>query len=308
MSWRNLLPGLIALTVVVAVALGVLLFSGIGRVRGETMRLYVVTSGARGVMQGTDVWLEGQKVGVVDGVEFRAPGADTTARVVIVMTVRAKDAGQIRRDSRAQVRSGANVISPMVVYLSSGSPSSPAARSGDTLYARAQSDMEIAGVKVQAATEQLGPLMADARTVMAHVRNPRGTVGAALTDRGGPDVARLRVQVARLRERMLGGGKASGGMMAHAQSALARTDSIRALLKSPNSAFGRFRRDSTLVRTVADLRDELAHLRSRLDEADGTLPRLASDSAITRAVTDAQREMALLFDDIRRRPSRYIVF
>jgi hypothetical protein len=36
--------------------------------------------------------------------------------------------------------------------------------------------------------------------------------------------------------------------------------------------------------------------------------RLETDSAITRSIANAQREMSLLFEDMRKRPSRYVNF
>jgi hypothetical protein len=162
------------------------------------------------------------------------------------------------------------------------------------------------------ATKQLGPLMADARAVMAQVRDPDGTVGAALRERGGGQVARLRSSVARLRQRMGNGNghttAGPAGAMVQARSALARADSIRTLLRSSNSSYGRFRRDTTLKATVASVRDELAGLQAKLDSADGTMARMVNDSAMTRSIASAKREMALLFEDIRKRPMRYVHF
>ena len=96
--------------------------------------------------------------------------------------------------------------------------------------------------------------------------------------------------------------------MTTARSALARVDSIRVLLRSERSTLGRFRRDTTLGRTVAHVRDELAALRARMEENPGTVGRFAEDSAIQRALADAQTEMALLSKDVRKRPLRYIAF
>jgi phospholipid/cholesterol/gamma-HCH transport system substrate-binding protein len=312
-SWRNLLPGLIAFAVIVLIAVGVLVFAGVGSVRGEKIRLYVLTDQARGVMRGSDVWLAGQKIGTVSKIVFRPPSANTSVRVVIAVDVRAKDAEQIRHDSRAQVRAGANIIGPIVVYLEAGTPSSPGVRDGDTLRARPQPDIEVATAKLNAATQHLGPLMADARKVVALVRDPNGTVGAALNGEGGGrgSFARLRATVARVRNRKSNGNGAEPSaptVMALARGALARADSIRALLSSNNSALGRFRRDASLQATVADIRDELTILRTKLAKADGTMGRFKSDSAITRSVADAQREMARLSEDIRKRPLRYVHF
>jgi phospholipid/cholesterol/gamma-HCH transport system substrate-binding protein len=310
LSWRRLLPGLIASAAVALTAVGILVFAGVGRIRGQTVRLYVLTDQARGVMKGTDVWIAGQKVGTVDAIDFRTPSADTLGRVVIAVSVRKDDAQQIRLDSRAQVRAGANMIGPVVVYVTSGSPGSPMVKAGDTLRARQQSDFELAGVKFTAATDNLGPIMADARTVMANVRNPHGTVGAVLTEQGGGEVARLRTRVAALRARMFGGARseAVARTMDAARSALSRVDSVRTLLASPNRSFGRFRRDSTLRTAVGRLSAELTELNATLAENDGTLARVKTDSALTRSVADAQKEMALLFADLKRRPLRYLHF
>lgn len=312
LSWRNLLPGLVAFAVLLGIGVGVVMFAGVGQVRGEKVRLYVLTDQARGIMRGSDVWLAGQKIGTVEEIGFKAPGTDSGGRVVIAVDVRKSQAEQIRRDSRVQVRAGANVIGPIVLYFEAGTPQSPALRSGDTLRATQQSDVAVATTKLGEATKELGPLMADARLVMARVRDPRGTLGAAMRERGGGQVARLRANLSRLmsHNQLVSNGAPSGAsvVMAGARGALARADSIQALLRSPTSSFGRFRRDSTLMQTVGSVRDELAALRVQLDSADGTIGRLASDSAITRSVANAQREMARLFEDIRKRPMRYVNF
>ncbi len=301
-SWSRLLPGLAALTVIASVTVGVLLFAGVGRMRGDTVRLYVLADQAQGVMAGTEVWLLGQKVGVVDDVRFPAPGADPGGRVVIVIDVRASDARAIRRDAPVIVRAGTNILGPVVVYLDGGGPAGPAVRSGDTLRARSQPDFQMASVKLSATAADLPSIMADARAIVANVRGRRGTMGALLAGDVGADVGRLRSNVARV------GGSRAGVGAPEAAAALARADSIRALLRSDRSSMGRFRRDSTLARSIASVRDELAEARAVLERSHGTLQRWNRDSALTRSIVDAQREMTLLFDDVRRRPLRYFAF
>jgi hypothetical protein len=312
LTWRKLIPGLIAATVIVLVTVAVLVFAGVGQVRGEKIRLYVLTDQAQGIMRGSDVWLVGQQIGTIDHIGFAAPTADSGSRVVIAIDVRKRDAQQLRRDSRVRVRAGANIIGPVVLYFEAGTVGSPELRDGDTLRAMAQSDVQVATEKLGEATELIGPIVADARVVMAKVRDPNGTVGAALRERGGSEFARLRKTFSRfMRHNAVNGNgspSAAALVMVGARGALARADSVRALLNSPRSSFGRFRRDSTLMQTVGTLRDELSALRVQLDSAQGTVPRLSSDSAITRAVANTQREMALLFEDIRKRPLRYVNF
>lgn len=310
-SWRNLLPGILAFAAVILIAVSVLVFAGVGKIRGEKVTLYILTNQARGVMRGTEVWLAGQKIGLVDAIAFRRPGADTSARVVLVVRVKKRDAAQIRRDSRVQLRPGMNMIGPVVVYLAAGTPGSLALREGDTLRAGAQSDFELAGAKLNAATEQLGPLMADARVVMASVRSPNGTVGAVLSGGLSREWTALRTRFTGFRVKMMDGGESLTrlpSVMARAQVALARADSVRTLLGSSSTSYGRFRRDATLGATVANVRDEIAQLRATLDDSSGTLGRLKTDSALTHSMADAQSELTRLLRDIRRRPLHYVHF
>lgn len=306
LSWSKLLPGLMALAVAVMLAIGVLLFAGVGAVRGDTVRVYVLADNARGVMPGTEVWLFGQKVGVVEAITFRRPSADTTGRVVIAIDVRERDAMAVKRDAPARIGAGANVIGPVVVHLGAGAPSSAPVRSGDTLRASGESDLQLAGERLSAAAAQLPAVMTDARTIVSHVQRRHGTLGALLSGDAAEQVHALRGSVARVRPAHA--ASAAGESMAAARTALARADSIRTLLRSGTSSVGRFRRDSTLPGHIASVRDELASLRQSLAQANGSLPRWRSDSAMARAMADVQRELTRLLDDVRRRPFRYFPF
>ena len=59
---------------------------------------------------------------------------------------------------------------------------------------------------------------------------------------------------------------------------------------------------------VGAVRDDLTHLRTQLDDSRGTAGRVLHDSALGNGVVEAQREMSLLFADIKKHPLRYIVF
>jgi hypothetical protein len=89
---------------------------------------------------------------------------------------------------------------------------------------------------------------------------------------------------------------------------MARADSVRTLIFSESGTLGRFKRDSTLLRNVAEVRDEVSIVRGLLANSRGTAGRVLGDSAIFRQL--AQTEVALgdLMADIKRRPLRYIAF
>lgn len=308
-SWSSILPGLIALAVVLLIATGVLLFGGVGRTRGATIRLYVATNQARGVMRGTEVWIAGQKVGQVKEVTFLPPNTDTASRVLIEAKVRRRDAVQIRRDSHAQIRTGMRMIGPSVVSVSAGTSASPAIQDGDTLYG-VQDGAELRNAKVKLALAQLKPSLADARSSITRLRDPGGTIGAARSAGFASKMRRLRADMARLRGSLDGDGEAetARSIIANARVTLARVDSIRAMLASSEGMLGRFRRDTSLGSSVKGVRNELARVRDALTSGDGNTARFQTDSALTRSLTDADNEMTLLLADIRRRPLRYLHF
>ena len=309
LSWSHLVPGLVAIALLVAVTLGVMFYSGVGKIRGDTVRLHVVARQARGVMPGTEVWLSGQKIGAVEEIGFRPPSASDSARVLLTVKVRENDAHFLRLDSPVEIRTGGTLVGPVVVYLGPGTPGSARVSEDDTLRALAPSDLAAITDRLDEITESFGPTMADAKLAMASVRGD-GTIGALLRARhdGGGDAlgtSELRANVTRLRA-AIGGNRRSGNLMLHARGALARVDSIRALLQSPNTTLGRMRRDSTLFATIGGVLGELDSLVTALDSAGGNLGRFQRDSALVNAIANARREMSLLFEDARKRPLRYL--
>jgi len=93
-----------------------------------------------------------------------------------------------------------------------------------------------------------------------------------------------------------------------ARRAMARADSLRAFLATGQSAAGRFRRDSTLLREVRSIRDELNVVHALMSSPQGNVGRFAADSAILDAVTASRLEVNRLYADVRHNPLRYINF
>jgi phospholipid/cholesterol/gamma-HCH transport system substrate-binding protein len=316
LAWSNVRGGLFAVTAIVGISVATLKFARVGALRGDTMRVYAVVGAARGVLKGSEVWLMGQKVGQIADIQFRSPTeSDTSARVLVVMNVLEQYREAIHRDAVAQIRPGGSVIGAMVVYLTSGTVAAPPIRDGDTLHAKPQSDVESATAQLGAATRELPAVMANVKTIVGELQSSGGTVGA-LIQGGSLDRGPLRsasAQMSRLRQR-LGSGRGSlgrimnGDLAARAQHVMARADSVRTLVGSPNTSLGRLRRDSTLVAEVSDIRDELTEVRAALAEPRGTAGRVLHDSAAFNALGGVHREMTLLVEDLKKHPLRYSPF
>ena len=314
LAWSDVRGGAFAAAAIVLVALATLKYSRLGTLHGDTMRLYAHVGEARGLLVGSEVWLSGQKIGKVIDIHFRPPSeTDTSARIEIGMEVLAAHRAALHRDAVAQIRAGGSFIGAPVVYINPGTMKAGAIQPGDTVTTHPQADVEGAGGQMSVATREFPVIIGNVKVLAAQLQGTRGTVGAFMNGPGGAaQLARSQALAAQLGARLSGAGTVGrfmkGGLTSHAQVILARADSVRALLASPNTSLGRFRKDSTLLAEVADIRDQLAVVRAELDQSRGTAGRVLHDSAITNALGEAQRQMTLLFADIKKHPLRYLVF
>lgn len=314
-NWRSLLPGIIALAVIIVGAVAVLSFARVGALHGSTIRVYSSMAEARGVMKGSPVWLEGQPIGQVVRVDFLPPSPDSSARVLVVMDLLKRDVKYVKRDAVAQITSGGTLIGAPVVYLNSTATNAPAIAEGDTLHSVPQGDPEGVASRIALASRDFPAIIANVKDLRSQLGSVEGTTGALLND-NALRVDLVRNRGTRLADRTLHGNGTvarmlSGGTeraMARAQHALAGADSLRALLGSEQSVVGRFRRDTSLMRTVTSLRNEVSLARAMLDEPRGTAGRVLHDSAVTRQLTAAERDLATLIADLRAHPMRYVAF
>lgn len=312
LSWSDVRGGLLACVVIAMVAVAILTFMRVGALHGDTFPLYAIVGEARGVTKGSEVWLSGQKIGKITDIQFRPPAiADTSSRIVISMEVLEEHRHAIHRDAVAQIRSGGSVIGPPVVYMSPGTLRAAPLQPGDTVHTLRQADVEGATAQFAGAAKEFPAIMANVSALRAQLKSSDGTAGAFMNGQGMGELQRARVQTSLLMGHITGrsgslGPIMQGGLTGRASRTLARVDSVRALLASPATSLGRFRRDSTLLSEVRDIRNELTLVRAALDEPRGTVGRVRHDSALTDALGQAQQEMTFLFADIKKHPLRYL--
>jgi ABC-type transporter Mla subunit MlaD len=314
-QWQNLRIGIIAAAAVVIGAVLILVFGRVGIIHGKKITLFVTTDAARGVIRGTEVWLDGQKVGLVKAISFRAPTVSRSDRLVLELHVLESARPHLRQDTRVQVRSGGSIIGDQVVALTSGTVRSPPVSDGDTIHAGEQMDLESLGSDAVAASRELPAILGNVKILAAQLRTAEGTLGAFGLDQGGPQVAGVRAKTERLMSR-LGDSRgtvglafeSTGALRDRAARAMAQVDSIRALLGSSQHSLGRFRRDSTLVREIGRLRAELQEVQRLAASPTGTIGRLRTDSAIVRNVHRDLVSLDSLFLDLKKHPLRYIAF
>jgi phospholipid/cholesterol/gamma-HCH transport system substrate-binding protein len=316
LAWSNVRGGLVAIIAIVGICVATLKYARVGALRGDKFHLYAVVGAARGAMKGSEVWLMGQRIGKIADIRFRSPSeSDTSTRVLVEMEVLEKYREAMHRDAVAQIRPGGSMIGAVVVYLTAGSPVAPTIRDGDTVYAKPQVDAESATAQFGAAAKELPAIVGNVKAIGSELESTGGTAGALMrsTHGEGGALRSVSAQLARLRRR-LGNERGSlgrimdPGLGARARVVMARADSVRTLVGSSSNSLGRFKRDSTLIADVADIREELANVRASLADSRGTAGRVLHDSAAFSALGEAQHEMSLLLADLKKHPLRYNPF
>lgn len=310
--WSQLKVGLFAFAVIAAAAAAILVFARIGALHGDTTRLHTVTDRATGVLKGTEVWLAGQKVGLVTNVSLRAASADTTERVAIDMDILTQYMPYLRKDSDIQIRPGGNLIGAPVVYITVGTRNSPLIASGDTLRAKAQVESRPGVADISSLGDSVTAIAAEVKQVSSDFGTTVGEVGT-LRARTESQVNQVRNAVDRFKRRATQ-SRGTLAMAVHDTATLraevarlsAVTDSIRATAASGSGNVGRFRRDSTLALHARHTLATVDTLRERLTLY--TAHPTHGDSSLTLELDRMRLQLDSLVQNAKHHPLRYLPF
>jgi phospholipid/cholesterol/gamma-HCH transport system substrate-binding protein len=316
LNWNDLKIGLLSTAAIIAAALGVLIFGRVGTLHGKTFQVYVTTKAARGVIRGTEVWLDGQKVGLVRNITFQPAAVELNNRVVIQLKVLKSAQEHVRLDTRIQVRSGGSLIGDQVVYMTSGTARMREVAEGDTIRSGEQADYESMSGDAAVATKEFPAIIENVKLLSSQLRSVNGALGAFGAEGTGDGMQRVRARASQLIDRLSSPSNGSVGlaltnrefMLARARASLAQTDSIRALLGSSENSLGRFRRGSTLIGQITKVRSALDSLQRLANSPNGTIGRFLGDSAIIMNIQRDRAALDSLIADIKKHPLRYTPF
>ena len=309
--WRELTGGIIAAAIIAAVTLAVLLFARVGGLHGKKVTLYVATAEAPGILAGSEVWLAGQKEGVVNSVTFQAPTVPETERVLITTAFLAEALPMVRRDSYAQIKPGGSLIGTVVVSISPGTATAPPLRDGDTIYTRHRAAVASLSEDISSVGPQFAALGAATKELADKINRPVGTIGNYRAS-GLADVSDVSAGMSSLSARAGGNGTIGramrGDLRLRASHAMAAADSIRTLMASNKGSLGRFRRDTTFFTKANHILAEVDTLRALLADPVGSLEAAHSDSTLSLQLARTHTLLAALIKDAKSHPLRYIRF
>lgn len=305
-SWNRLQTGLVAAVVTALVALAILVYGRVGRLHGATVQLHVATGNSLGLIRGSDVWLDGEKVGTVDAITLRPPGSESQ-RTVITITVMRSALSHFRSDTRASIKSGGSLLGTPVLFALSGTDTGRPLRPMDTLTLAAEQPGAV--IQVDSTLHQIPTLLAGLGAVAHDVSwiSQRATGGDRRTEiaqelghmQGSATVLSSRLAASRLTDSVLA---------QRVSRALSHVDSLRSVVQGNAIALQRIRRDTAFASALTESRRDLVALQRVVGAREGTVARMQSDSSVDRQLRHAIVEVNRLIADVSKHPLRYIAF
>ena len=278
------------------------------------MRLYLATNRAGGVIPGTEVWLDGVRVGAVQWVRFQPPTVDTTRRLLIALDVIEGVRSHIRRNTRAILEPGGGQLGAPVVQLSGADPLVPTIADGDTMISSNPHELRRAREEIAIAAQSLPVVLDNIQAVRDQVVSQSGTIGAIGSNKDIRSLRALRAQAVRVRRATAyqQGTLAlafSAAFADRVHSVLAKADSLVQRATAPLGPMRPGGSAQQLTRSLDQVDGELSTLSGRLDQMHGPA---ATDSAtmttLRDQITESRDRLHSLMADVAHRPLRYMSF
>jgi ABC-type transporter Mla subunit MlaD len=300
--WRKLTGGIVALVLLIGGALSIIAFARVGSLKGDTYVAYILADQANGILKGTDVWLQGQKVG------FRSSPSDTMVRTVLEVEVMSPYQRFIKKDSRVEFKPGGSYVGAQVVALRIGSPTAPVLGTGDTLTRVSVIDPDLRSNELTAAGQDLPEIVTSLRAIGGDLTKTQSQFSTLGDHSSGLGLVLKRVSEFDTRRRgTLSLVLRDRALANRAQLVLTRADSLLQIAREPGT-LSRFKADSGLRVALARTRGELDSVNVRIAREDGAAGRFLSDDALRKDLEELSNQIAKTLADFAKRPERYSPF
>ena len=306
--WSKLIGGTVALVLLIGGAFSIIAFARVGSLKGNTYVAYILADQANGILKGTHVWLQGQKVGVVKSVGFRSSPTDTMVRTVLQVEVMSPYKSFIKRDSRVEFKPGGSYVGAQVVALRIGSSSAPVLEAGDTLTRVSVIDPDLRQNELTEAGQDFPQIVTSLRAIGSDLTKTQSQFSSLGDHTSGLALVMKRVSEFDTRRRgTLSLVLRDRALADRAQLVLTRADSLLQITREPGT-LSRFTTDSALRTALARTRGELDSVRVRIAREDGAAGRFLSDDALRKDLEELSNQIAKTLADFGKRPERYSPF
>lgn len=271
---------------------------------GRNNTYYAVYDKVNGIQKASGIVIKGYKVGVVTDILFDPSKSD---KIAIEMSIRSKF--KLPEDSKARIFSD-GLMGGKALEIELGT-SGTFLRSGDTLRSETSAGLlETAGSEFETLKQKAGALVNDLSTTLANINSILTGNEAAL--------ATTMSNLAHISTTLNGVVQSQSGSM---RNIISDMNTLSSTLKANAGKIGDIIGNVEEVTgnlSEADLASTVNNLSATLDEfnrtlaaansGDGTLGRLVKDKSLYESLNQTAENLALLLEDLRENPNRYVHF
>lgn len=310
-TWDQLRVGL-----VIVAALGILTMAvyKLGQAANLFARRYTLIAflkEANGLRVGGTVTLAGQTVGTIKAIDFLPVDADTTRNLKITVGVDQSLQQQIRRDSKAQIRT-MGLLGDKVFDITPGTPRAEVLHNGDTIAVSPALDYEQVLAQAAGAVGDVVELTKDMRQLTGGIVRGEGTLGQLITNRQLYDqltgtLTRTNTMLVRLQNPNGTVGRLLDDPTLYTQitGMVASTDSLLRSVNSQQGTLGRMLRDTVLYGNLLRMSTGADSLMRMITNGNGLASKLLTDQTLYDQLNKLVTDLNAVLADVRRDPTRY---
>jgi phospholipid/cholesterol/gamma-HCH transport system substrate-binding protein len=310
-TWDQLKVGAMILVAIAIMAIAILKLGQSAKLFTRRYTLVTFVPSTAGLRVGGQVTVAGQLAGTVRSIEFLPVDLDTTRNLKITVEIDQQDSSQVRRDSKATLRT-LGLLGDKLFDISPGTPSFRPLHEGDTLVLGSALDYEAVLKQASGALDQVMTMTGTLQRVVNGVSRGEGTIGALVTSRALYDqlnstLANTNGLMVRLQNPRgtIGHLLDDPTVYNNLNRVLLSADTIVAQLNSSQGTVGKLMRDDQLYTRLVSTVSSLDTLVGTMAHGNGTVTRLFTDQELYDRILKTVTELNTVLVDVRRDPRRY---
>jgi phospholipid/cholesterol/gamma-HCH transport system substrate-binding protein len=313
-AWSRVRVGLLIILALLIVAYGVYRIGSLYNLFTKRYQLVTLVPSAAGLLKGAQVTLAGQRVGLVDGIDFIPLGSHGNDHLMVHLSINRKVQTYIRTNSVARIRTQ-GALGDKYIDITPGTLGHRVLQPGDTIPGIAAIEFEDILATASATLTATQGLVGDLRQVVQRLNRGEGTLGLMLNDPtlyremlGATTQLRALLTEIQRADGTLGRLIRDPALYEQVHGAVARVDSLGMEILHGHGTLGQLIQSDSLYRAlygVAGRADSALGTITRLLEGEGTVQRLLTDPALYDQFLKAVIDLQTLIDDIRANPKKY---
>ncbi|HUQ21003.1 MAG TPA: MlaD family protein [Gemmatimonadaceae bacterium] len=264
-----------------------------------------------GLREGAQVTLAGQLVGAIKTIDFLPVDRDTTKNLRITVEVDQAVTEQVRRDSRAVLRS-VGLLGDKLFDITVGTPGYRTLHDGDTLTLSNALDIDAVLKQASGTLYKVDSITGTMQRLVNGVSNGQGTMGQLVTSRTLYDqlnttLASTNGLMVRLQNPRgtIGRFLDDPALYNNLNRVLGSADTVVAQLTGSQGTVGKLLRDDQLYTKLVSTVSSLDTLVGSMSKGNGTVQRLFTDQELYNRLLSTVTELNTVLVDVRRDPRRY---